>query len=225
MQPWQDKELEETRKKYYEFAKAELAGEWRERDANREFSVERWQKCCDAGVLGLSVPEEFGGAGKPYGHSIAAIEGMCEACRDSGFFFAMSSQISGIQLALLSTASEELKKKYLPALIGGEHKACLGFSEESAGSDIYSCETRAEKVDGGYKLNGSKAFTTRPRASCSQKRPTSDRLSTSPASWSTWTGTAFRTASHTINRHCEPVPWDDWTSKMYSCRPVTLSVG
>ena len=45
MQPWQDTELEETRKKYAEFAKAELAGDWRERDANREFSNERWQKC------------------------------------------------------------------------------------------------------------------------------------------------------------------------------------
>lgn len=160
MQPWQDKELEETRKKFAEFAKSELAGEWRERDASREFSNERWQKCCDAGVLGMSMPEKFGGSGKPYGYSVAAIEGMCEECRDSGFFFAMSSQISGIQLALLSTASEELQALYLPALIKGEHKACLGFSEETAGSDIYSIETTAEKVDGGYKLNGSKAFTT-----------------------------------------------------------------
>jgi len=72
----------------------------------------------------------------------------------------MSSQISGIQLALLSTASPELQAHYLPALIRGEHKACLGFSEETAGSDIYSIETRAEKVDGGFRLNGSKAFTT-----------------------------------------------------------------
>lgn len=160
MQPWQDKELDETRKRFSEFAAAELAGDWAERDANREFSVERWQKCCDAGVLGLSMPEKFGGSAKPYGHTIAAIEGMCESCRDSGFFFAMSSQISGIQLALISTASDELQERYLPALIRGEHKACLGFSEETAGSDIYSIETVAEKVEGGYKLNGSKAFTT-----------------------------------------------------------------
>jgi len=160
VQPWQDKELDETRKKYSEFAKTEIAGDWRGRDANREFSVERWQKCCDAGVLGLSMPEEFGGSGKSYGHSIAAIEGMCESCHDSGFFFAMSSQISGIQLALLSSASPELQKTYLPALIKGEYKACLGFSEESAGSDIFSIETTATKVDGGYLLNGSKAFTT-----------------------------------------------------------------
>jgi len=160
VQPWQDKELDETKKKYSEFAAAELAGDWRERDAKCEFSVERWQKCCDAGVLGLIMPEEFGGSGKSYGHSIAAIEGMCESCNDSGFFFAMSSQISGIQLALISCASPELQKTYLPALIKGDHKACLGFSEESAGSDIFSIETVAEKVDGGYKLNGTKAFTT-----------------------------------------------------------------
>ena len=160
MQPWQDKSLEETRDKFREFAKAELAGDWQQRDRDREFSEERWQKCCDMGVLGMSMPEKYGGSGKPYGHTIAAIEGMCEGCRDSGFFFAMSSQISGIQLALMSTASEELQSLYLPALIKGEHKACLGFSEETAGSDIYSIETTAEKVEGGYRINGSKAFTT-----------------------------------------------------------------
>jgi alkylation response protein AidB-like acyl-CoA dehydrogenase len=160
VQPWQDKELDETRLKFAEFAKTELTGDWRERDANKEFSNERWQKCCDAGVLGLSMPEEFGGSAKSYGHTIAAIEGMCEECRDSGFFFAMSSQISGIQLALQSSASQELQELYLPALIKGEHKGCLGFSEETAGSDIYSIETTAEKVEGGYRLNGSKAFTT-----------------------------------------------------------------
>jgi alkylation response protein AidB-like acyl-CoA dehydrogenase len=160
VQPWQDKELDETRQKYAEFAATELAGDWRERDAAKEFSLERWRKACDAGVLGLSMPEEYGGSAKSYGHSIAAIEGMCESCRDSGFFFAMSSQISGIQLALLSSASAELQSLYLPALIRGDHRACLGFSEETAGSDIYSIETTAEKVDGGYTLNGSKAFTT-----------------------------------------------------------------
>ncbi len=160
MQPWQDQSLEETRTKFREFAQNELAGDWRQRDADREFSVERWQKCCDAGVLGMCMPEEYGGSGKSYGHSIAAIEGMCEASRDSGFFFAISSQISGIQLALMSTASPELRKMYLPALISGKHRACLGFSEESAGSDIYSIETSAEKVEGGFRLNGAKAFTT-----------------------------------------------------------------
>ena len=69
-------ELEETKKEFTEFAAQELAGDWRERDANREFSVERWQKCCDAGVLGMSMPEKFGGSAKSYGHTIAAIEGL-----------------------------------------------------------------------------------------------------------------------------------------------------
>ncbi len=160
MQPWQDKTLQETKEKFRDFSKNELAGDWRQRDADCEFSVERWKRCCDEGVLGMSMPKKFGGSEKSYGHTIAAIEGMCESCRDSGFFFAMSSQISGIQLSLLSTASEELQNLYLPALIKGEHRACLGFSEESAGSDIYSIETTAEKVEGGYRINGSKAFTT-----------------------------------------------------------------
>ena len=75
MQPWQDKSLQETRDKFHEFSKNELAGDWRQRDADREFSLERWIKCCDMGVLGMSMPEKFGGSEKPYGHTIAAIEG------------------------------------------------------------------------------------------------------------------------------------------------------
>lgn len=90
----------------------------------------------------------------------AAIEGMCEGCHDTGFFFAMSSQISGIQLALVASASKELKQRYLPKLISGEEIACLGFSEENAGSDVYSIETTAKEVDGGFVLNGSKSFGT-----------------------------------------------------------------
>ncbi len=160
MQPWQDKSLEETRTRFREFAEKELAGDWRQRDADREFSVERWKKCADMGVFGLSMPKEYGGQGLPFGHTTAAIEGMCEGCADTGFFFAMSSQISGIQLALVASASEDLKQRYLPKLISGEEIACLGFSEESAGSDVYSIETTAEKTENGYIMNGSKSFTT-----------------------------------------------------------------
>ena len=160
MQPWQDESIEQTRLRFLEFSAKELDDDWRQRDADREFSVERWKKCADMGVFGLCIPEQYGGQGMPYGHTTAAIEGMCEACRDTGFFFAMSSQISGIQLALVASGSEALKLHYLPKLISGEHIACLGFSEESAGSDVYSIETTAQPTEGGFTLNGSKSFTT-----------------------------------------------------------------
>jgi hypothetical protein len=163
MQPWQEQGLEETRKKFKKFAQEHLAGggeDWRERDSKKEFSRERWQKCVDMGVLGLSMKREYGGQGLPYGYTLAAIEGMCEGCHDTGFFFAMSSQISGIQLALQTSGSEELKKKWLPQLIAGRHFACLGFSEESAGSDVFSIRTTAKEVEGGFVLNGEKSFTT-----------------------------------------------------------------
>lgn len=160
MQAWQDPQIDEIRTKFRKFAESELSGDWRQRDADQEFSPERWQKCCDQGVLGMSMPKEYGGQALPFGHTMAALEGLCMGCRDSGFFFAMCSQISGIQLALNNCAGDELKSEYLPDLIQGRHKACLGFSEESAGSDIYSIETRAEKAEGGYVLRGSKSFTT-----------------------------------------------------------------
>jgi len=163
MQPWQDPSLEETRKKFKNFALEQLAGEgddWRQRDHDREFSRERWKKCCDMGIFSLSMKKEYGGQGLPFGHTIAAIEGMCEGCRDTGFFFAMSSQISGIQLALQTSGSEELKKKWLPDLISGRHAACLGFTEDTAGSDVFSIQTKAREVEGGFILNGRKSFTT-----------------------------------------------------------------
>ena len=160
MQPWQDKEIEATRKKYTQFALEHLDSEWDRRDLEKEFSLQRWKQCCDFGVTGLSMPEIYGGQNKPYGHTVAAIEGLSKGCRDTGFFFAMSSQISGIQLALVATASDALKQKYMPALISGEKLACLGFTEESGGSDIYATTTSAEKVDGGYILRGGKDFIT-----------------------------------------------------------------
>jgi len=160
MQPWQDETLEETRIRFKKFGQDKLEGDWRQRDHDREFSLKRWLACCDEGVLGMCMSEQYGGQGKSYGHAIAAIEGMCQGCHDTGFFFAMCSQISGIQLALAAAGSDDLKNRYLPALISGKHRACLGFSEESAGSDIYSIETTAKETDGGFLLNGSKSFTT-----------------------------------------------------------------
>ncbi len=160
MQPWQDPSIDETREKYKKFAIENLAGDWRQRDADMEFSVERWKKCADFGIFKLAIKKEHGGLGLPYGHTIAALEGLCEGCEDTGFFFAMASQISGTMLALQAGGSDELKKKYLPAFMSGEHLTSLGFSEEGAGSDVYSIETTATEVEGGYIINGDKAFIT-----------------------------------------------------------------
>ena len=160
MQVWQDAEIENTRLAYRAFAQQELEGDSGKRDLEKEFSVERWKKCCNKGVTGLSMPVEYGGQARPYGYTIAALEGLSDGCRDTGFFFAMGSQISGIQMALVASGSDFLKNKYLPSLITGEHVACLGFTEESGGSDIYSSSASAEKVDGGYILRGGKEFIT-----------------------------------------------------------------
>ncbi|MDN5201039.1 acyl-CoA dehydrogenase family protein [Fulvivirgaceae bacterium BMA10] len=160
MQPWQDPTIEETRKKYKQFAQEHLEGDWKQRDDNLEFSAERWRKCAEFGAFGLSMKKAYGGQGFSYSHTIAALEGLCEGCHDTGFFFAMASQISGTQLTLQALASEQLKQKYLPDLISGKHLSSLGFSEMEAGSDIYSIETTATKADGGFILNGSKAFIT-----------------------------------------------------------------
>ena len=167
MQTWQDPEIECVRQNFRQFAQRELEGDWYKRDLDNEFSMERWVNCCNQGILGLSMPKEYGGQSKAFGHTVAALEGLSDGCRDTGFFFAMASQISGIQITLASLGSDFLKKKYLPSLISGEHLACIGFSEESGGSDIFSSSTSAVKTDGGYIINGSKAFITNsPDSTC-----------------------------------------------------------
>ncbi len=160
MQPWQNPALEETRTRFRTLAKEKLSGDWRQRDADMEFSRERWQLAADEGIFGLSMPEQYGGKALPFGHTIAGLEGLCEGSRDTGMYFAMASQISGTQLALMAHGSDSLKEKYLPALISGKHLTCLGFSEMGAGSDVYSIQTRATKTDNGWIIDGAKAFTT-----------------------------------------------------------------
>ena len=160
MQPWQDPSLDQTRERFRSFATEHLAGDRRRRDAEMEFSLDRWRATCQEGLFGLSMPREVGGEALPYGHTIAALEGLCEGCHDTGMFFAMASQISGTQLALTTHGSPELQEEYLPGLITGERLSCLGFSEMGAGSDVYSIQTRAERTEGGWVLTGEKAFTT-----------------------------------------------------------------
>ena len=160
MQPWQDPELEEIRKAHAEFAKKELEGDASARDRDGDFSRQRWKTAADFGVLGICMPEDCGGQGRPVTHAVAAFEGLGQGCRDSGFLYAMCSQLFGIQMAINLLAPKALKGRYLPKLIAGDSMSAHGFTEESSGSDAFSMESFAEKKDGGYVLNGRKCFIT-----------------------------------------------------------------
>jgi glutaryl-CoA dehydrogenase len=110
------------------------------------------------GLLGPTIPVAYGGAGLNYvSYGLVARE--VERI-DSGFRSMMSVQSSLVMLPIFAFGSEELKRAYLPRLASGESIGCFGLTEPNHGSDPGAMETRAHKVDGGYRLRGSKMWIT-----------------------------------------------------------------
>jgi glutaryl-CoA dehydrogenase len=110
------------------------------------------------GLLGPTIPETYGGAGLGYvAYGLVARE--VEAV-DSGYRSAMSVQSSLVMHPIFAYGTEEQRRKYLPKLATGEWIGCFGLTEPDAGSDPGSMRTRAQKIDGGYRLTGSKMWIT-----------------------------------------------------------------
>ena len=110
----------------------------------------------EAGLLGVTIPEEYGGVGAGYvSYGLVARE--VERV-DSGFRSMMSVQSSLVMYPIHAYGSEEQRRKYLPRLASGEFIGCFGLTEPDAGSDPGSMKTRAERIDGGYRLIGSKMW-------------------------------------------------------------------
>ncbi|MCK0068238.1 acyl-CoA dehydrogenase [Kordiimonas laminariae] len=112
----------------------------------------------EMGLLGATIPEEYGGAGVnhvAYGLIAREVERV-----DSGYRSAMSVQSSLVMYPIYSYGTEEQRKKYLPKLASGEFVGCFGLTEPDHGSDPGGMKTRAEKVDGGYRLTGAKMWIT-----------------------------------------------------------------
>src|SRR6202049_3120169 len=110
------------------------------------------------GLIGPTIPEEYGGAGLGY---VAAGLITRELERvDSGYRSAMSVQSSLVMQPIYIYGTEAQRKKYLPKLARGEIVGCFGLTEPDHGSDPGSMATRAEKVAGGFKLNGAKTWIT-----------------------------------------------------------------
>ena len=110
----------------------------------------------EMGLLGTTIPEEYGGIGAGYvSYGLVARE--VERV-DSGYRSMMSVQSSLVMYPIYAYGSEEQRRKYLPKLASGEWIGCFGLTEPDAGSDPAAMKTRAEKIDGGYRLTGSKMW-------------------------------------------------------------------
>jgi glutaryl-CoA dehydrogenase len=127
-------------------------------EAYREERTDReiFNEMGDLGLLGVTLPEEYGCAGASYvAYGLVARE--VERV-DSGYRSMMSVQSSLVMYPIYAYGSEEQRRKYLPKLASGEFVGCFGLTEPDAGSDPAGMKTRAEKIDGGYRLKGSKMW-------------------------------------------------------------------
>ncbi|MDB5700544.1 MAG: acyl-CoA dehydrogenase [Sphingomonadales bacterium] len=124
--------------------------------ANETTDIEIFKEMGALGLLGLTLPEEYGGAGSSYvAYGLVARE--VERV-DSGYRSMMSVQSSLVMYPIYAYGSEEQKRKYLPKLASGEWIGCFGLTEPDAGSDPGGMRTRAVKTDGGYRISGSKTW-------------------------------------------------------------------
>lgn len=127
-------------------------------DLNNEFPNELWKEMGDLGLLGVTVPEEFGGAEMSYLAHVVAVEEIARASASVSLSYGAHSNLCVNQIKLNGSADQ--KEKYLPGLISGDHVGALAMSEPSAGSDVVAMKLRAEKRNDHYRLNGSKYWIT-----------------------------------------------------------------
>jgi butyryl-CoA dehydrogenase len=139
-----------------EFSDREIAPRARENDRNEHFDTELVQKIADMGYLGAIVPEEYGGRGvdyRTYGLIVEEIGRGCSAMRT-----VVSVVTSLVCSSIVRWGSEDQKREWLPRLCSGEALGCFGLTEPDTGSDASNLKTRAEKVNGGWRITGGKMW-------------------------------------------------------------------
>lgn len=127
-------------------------------DRENAFPSELWRELGDLGLLGITVEEEYGGAGMGYLAHAVAVEEIARASASVALSYGAHSNLCVNQIRL--NGSAEQKQRYLPRLVTGEHVGALAMSEAGAGSDVVSMKLRADKRNDRYVLNGTKYWIT-----------------------------------------------------------------
>jgi len=141
-----------------EFAEAEVAPHAAAFDQRAEFPYEIVSKMAELGLMGLPIPEEFGGAGADTISYALAVEELARA--DASVAITMAAHVSLGTMPFLLFGTSEQKEKYIPSLASGERLWAFGLTEPNAGSDAGATQTRASLGDGTWVVNGTKSFIT-----------------------------------------------------------------
>ena len=157
---WTD-EQERLRDEIVAFAHRELANDTLvARETEGAFPRDLWARCADFGIQGMNIPEAYGGRGRDILTTVYLMDALGYGSLDNGLPFALNSQMWSVQPAILKFGNEDQKQRYLTPLCRGEQIGAFGITEAETGSDSYAMQTTAEKVEGGYVLNGAKHYIT-----------------------------------------------------------------
>ncbi len=151
-------DIEALRDMVHRWAQTRIAPMAADIDASNSFPPELWREMGDLGLLGVTVPEKFGGAGMGYLAHTVVVEELARASASVSLSYGAHSNLCVNQITLNGSAVQ--KAKYLPGLVSGTHVGALAMSEAGAGSDVVSMQLRADKKNDRYILNGTKYWIT-----------------------------------------------------------------